>query len=66
MTLGEENLEGISPTFKNTQGVDIKRMGPGFLEVTSSRIMGNGHKLQHGKFNMNISKTLLTVRVTEH
>ncbi|KFV73599.1 hypothetical protein N308_13337, partial [Struthio camelus australis] len=26
----------------------------------------NGHKLEHGKFRLNLRENLLTVRVTEH
>lgn len=65
MIPGEENVEGILPTLTNTKWVDVKRTGPRFLVVPSSRIRGSGRKLLHRKFHMNMSKTLLTVWVTE-
>jgi len=34
--------------------------------VPSDRIRGNGHKLKHRRFPLNISKHFFTVRVTEH
>ncbi|KFV80285.1 hypothetical protein N308_05808, partial [Struthio camelus australis] len=37
-----------------------------FSVVPSNRTRGNGHKLNHGKFHLNLRKNFLTVRVTEH
>jgi len=34
--------------------------------VPSDRTRGNGHKLKHGKFPLNIRKHFFTVNVTKH
>ena len=37
-----------------------------FSVVPSNRKKGNGHKLEHIKFLMNMRKKLVTVRMTEN
>jgi len=45
--------------------VGVRRTGQLFPVVPSDRTRGNGHKLEHGKFCLNIRKNFFPLRVTE-
>jgi len=51
----------------NTLRVSVKRMGPdSFQWCSATRTRGNGHKLKHRKFQLNLRKNFFPLRVTEH
>lgn len=41
-------------------------MQPNFLDVHSKRVKGHGHKLQGGKFQLEISGKKVNMRVVRH
>lgn len=51
--------------YNNIRREGIKKMGPS-SEVPSNGIKGNGHKLMHRKFRLNIKKSFFKIQVTEH
>ena len=56
---------GLTRAYQHLKG-GWQEDGAGLLPVVpSDRTGGNGHKLQHGKFQLNVRKKLFTWRVAE-
>jgi len=66
-SLKKRRLRGdLRNAFKYLQG-GCREDGPRFFSVVpSNRTRGNGHKLKHRKFQLNMRKNFFTLRVTEH
>ena len=56
----------ISLMHMNTQRKDAKKTFKLFLVVPRDTTGGNGHKMKHRKFHLNIRKHVFTLKVTEH
>ena len=64
---GEEKARGdLIKVYKYLKGGCKEDGARLFSAVPSDRTGGNGHKLKHGRFPLNIRKYFVTVRVTKH